>query len=108
MAPAYVLLATLFAGTATTAVAQDPGNAEKGRIFAEKICAECHAVGSQRARSPFATVASFKEIANSPGMGEIALSVWLRTPHKTNMPNLVLEPNDREDVIAYIVSLLDR
>jgi cytochrome c2 len=101
-------MAALLIGAATSAVAQDPGNAEKGRAFAQRVCAECHAVGPTSVRTPLASVASFKEIANSPGMTEIALSVWLRTPHKTNMPNLVLEPNDRDDVIAYIVSLRDR
>ena len=35
-----------------------------------------------------------------------ALSVWLRTPHKS-MPDLIIEPEDRNNVIAYIVSLRD-
>ena len=35
-----------------------------------------------------------------------ALSVWLRTPHKS-MPDLIIEQEDRNNVIAYIVSLRD-
>ena len=34
----------------------------------------------------------------------MALTVWFQSPH-TNMPNLILEPAARDDVIAYIVSL---
>jgi hypothetical protein len=32
--------------------------------------------------------------------------VWFQSPHP-NMPNLILEPGARDDVIAYIVSLRD-
>jgi hypothetical protein len=33
--------------------------------------------------------------------------VWLQTPHPT-MPNLIVDAQDREDVIAYILSLQDK
>jgi hypothetical protein len=36
-----------------------------------------------------------------------ALTVWSRTTHPT-MPNLVIEPTDMDDLIAYILSLRDR
>ena len=36
----------------------------------------------------------------------MALTVWFQSPH-SNMPNLILEPSDRDDVIAYILSLRD-
>ena len=39
-------------------------------------------------------------------MTATALAVWLRTPHKS-MPNLMIAPQDRNNVIAYIVSLRD-
>ena len=39
-------------------------------------------------------------------MNRMALIVWFQSPHP-NMPNLILEPGDRDDVIAYIVSLRD-
>ncbi len=37
-------------------------------------------------------------------MTELAIKVWLQTPHPT-MPNLMLPANDREDIAAYITSL---
>ena len=56
--------------------------------------------------SPRVGVATFKTIANTPGMTGTALAVWLRTPHKS-MPNLIIEAEDRNNVIAYILSLGD-
>ena len=36
-----------------------------------------------------------------------ALTVWSRTTHRT-MPNLVIPPNDMDDLIAYILSLREQ
>jgi mono/diheme cytochrome c family protein len=92
----------------TTAVpAQDLGDKSKGRIFAQAICAECHAVMPSGTASPRTDAATFKAIANTPGMTELAIAVWLKTPHK-NMPNLIIGNDDMENVIAYIISLRDK
>jgi hypothetical protein len=56
--------------------------------------------------SPPPAIATFKQIANTAGMTRMALTVWFQSPHP-NMPNLILEPGDRDDVIAYILSLRD-
>ena len=37
-------------------------------------------------------------------MTGIALTVWLTTSHPT-MPNIIVEPPDMDNVIAYILSL---
>jgi len=50
---------------------------------------------------------TFRQIANAPDMSEIALSVLLRTPHKT-MSNFTFEPDELRDLVAYIMSLRDR
>jgi hypothetical protein len=34
----------------------------------------------------------------------MALTVWFQSPHPS-MPNLILEPGARDDVITYILSL---
>ena len=49
-------------------------------------------------------VAPFRTIANASGMTATAISVFLRTPHRS-MPNLMIEEADRNNVIAYIMSL---
>jgi mono/diheme cytochrome c family protein len=85
------------------ASAQQTGDARRGLIHAQRQCSDCHAAHGAR----LAGIATFKEIANTPGMTPIALMVWFQSPHP-NMPNLILDPGDRDDVIAYIVSLRDR
>jgi hypothetical protein len=39
-------------------------------------------------------------------MTATALTVWLTTSHPT-MPNIVIEPNDMDNVVAFILSLKD-
>ena len=88
----------------TTAVnAQPLGDVEKGRAIAGQICAECHAIHPGE-KSPRVESPTFEKIASTPGMTELAIKVWLQTPHPT-MPNLMLPVNDREDVAAFITSL---
>ena len=49
---------------------------------------------------------TFKEYANRPGTTGTALAVWLQEPHPS-MPELVVPFDDRDDLIAYILSLKD-
>jgi mono/diheme cytochrome c family protein len=107
MRPSLTVTVAALVASLLPAVAQDAGDATRGRNVAQRLCISCHAIDADMARRPLPGVASFKTIANTPGMTALALSVWLRTPHR-NMPNLVLEPRDRDDVIAYIVSQRER
>jgi cytochrome c2 len=91
---------------ASLANAQQVGDAKRGLIYAQRQCSNCHAVQTGQAQSPVPAIATFKQIANTPGMTPMALMVWFQSPHP-NMPNLILDPADRDDVIAYIVSLRD-
>jgi mono/diheme cytochrome c family protein len=100
-----VIVALLSCGTG--ALAQETGDAARGRQYARTVCAECHAISAAEPVSPRPDVAPFKTIANTPGMTALALYVWFRSPHPT-MPNLLLAPQDTDDVIAYILSLKDK
>jgi mono/diheme cytochrome c family protein len=100
------LLALLAAAAAgSPAAAQEVGDARKGLAFAQKFCAECHAVAPGQPVP--AAAPPFRAIANTPGMTGLALAVFLRTPHR-NMPNLIISDRDRDNVIAYILSLRDK
>ena len=98
------MLVSLLALLAPAALAQEPGSPGRGQVYAERTCAECHAIKPAAALSPNPGAAPFQVIADTPGMTARALSVWLRTTHKT-MPNLIIGDDDRDDVIAYITSL---
>ena len=83
------------------------GDAHKGLVYAERVCAECHNVSRSEATSPNRQAPPFKQIADTPGMSVTALTVWSRTSHPT-MPNYMIDPADMDDLIAYIVSLREK
>ena len=84
--------------------AQEAGDLQKGRALAQQVCAECHAVGTEDARSPNSRSPSFVAIASTPGMTAIALNVLLHTSHRS-MPNLILDAEQTSGIIAYVLSL---
>jgi mono/diheme cytochrome c family protein len=84
--------------------AQDAGDAKRGLAYASKNCTECHTIERDGWTSPNPEAPPFQQLANTQGVSWIALTAWLQSSHK-NMPNLLIQPKDREDVIAYILSL---
>ena len=79
------------------------GDAAQGKRFAQSECAGCHGVdANQRSRNQAAP--SFPDIAASPGLTATAIRVWLQSPHAT-MPNIKLSDEDKDNVIAYLLSL---
>jgi mono/diheme cytochrome c family protein len=105
--PMFPIVTLMWIAGTTAVPAQDLGDKSKGREFAQAVCAECHAVVPAETASPRTDAATFKAIANTPGMTELAIAVWLKTPHK-KMPNLIISKDDLENVIAYIVSLREK
>lgn len=85
--------------------ADEPGNAAEGLAYARAHCAECHGVEtSSEDFSPNADAPDFSVVANTPGMTERALVVWLQTSHPT-MPDLIIPPEARDNLVAYIMTL---
>ena len=87
-----------------SASAEEPGDAEAGLQYVRANCAECHEVERHSKIVPDFEAPGFPEIANMSGMTGRALVVALQTSHK-KMPNFVLPEKDRNDVVAYIMSL---
>lgn len=102
--PAALKAVALAAALAGPGVAQEVGSPDRGHAVARRLCAECHAVEAARAASPRLDATPFAAIANTSGMTAMALSAALQTSHRT-MPNVILEPTDFSDVVAYILSL---
>jgi mono/diheme cytochrome c family protein len=101
---------TLLAATLTLLIASGPstaqeiGSAGRGLALAQQVCGQCHAIQKEQTKSPNDDAPAFQNIASVPGMTAIALSAALHTPHQT-MPNLVLDPDELADIVAYILSL---
>ena len=82
----------------------DGGDPRAGRALAQDVCAECHATQPQQPRSPNPRAPTFLELATTPGMTRSALTVALTTPH-AGMPMFRLTPEQRADIMAYVLSL---
>ena len=89
------------------ASAQELGSARAGHDFAMDICAECHWVSDKQFVIPESEAPSFFQVAEDPAVTATALRVFFGTPHE-NMPNIMLSDSERDDVIAYILSLRQR
>jgi mono/diheme cytochrome c family protein len=86
--------------------AQQDGDARRGEAIALQTCVACHAVrkgdASTKPEAP-----PFTAIATVRGMSPTALTVALLSPHRA-MPNIMLDPQERADVVAYILTLKTR
>jgi mono/diheme cytochrome c family protein len=86
--------------------------ADRGAMVALGACARCHQVRPDRPSAQEAAAPSFMEIANLAGRNRDYLRRFATQRHLVRsvgetpavMPTLSLSPEDREDVIAFILS----
>ena len=74
-----------------------------GRKLVEAWCMTCHATDANTV-GPSNAAPNFARVANQPSTTELALKVFLRSSHPS-MPNLVLTPEQSDDIVSYILSL---
>jgi len=92
----------VWAGTAT---AQGlPGDPEAGGKLAREVCAVCHIVSENQLDDPGVGAPTFFEVVAHPSVTALSLRVFLRTPH-ARMPDLMLTPDETDDIISYILTL---
>jgi len=101
---AYLPAVALAAVAAVSPGRAQEGDPRMGLAVAQDLCASCHAIYRAAGTSPNVKAPAFETIAAVPGMTAIALGVALRTSHN-EMPNIILDREQRENVIAYILSL---
>ncbi len=88
--------------------AQDlTGDPVAGGKLARDVCAECHVV--ERGQKDLALVGapSFLDLAADPAVTEMSLRFLLQRPHD-RMPDLVLNKDQTDDVVSYILTLKPR
>jgi mono/diheme cytochrome c family protein len=78
------------------ALAQQAGDPAVGARLAAVNCAKCH--------DGHGAAPAFTAVAAMPSTTQTSLGVFLQTSHGS-MPNLILSAADRNDLIAYILSL---
>jgi mono/diheme cytochrome c family protein len=84
--------------------ADPPGDTANGRAVARTWCAHCHNVERGETRQRADGLASFTALANDPRQTPERLRAFLARPHG-RMPDLNLSRQDRDDLIAYFLSL---
>lgn len=89
---------------AARAGAQQRADWNHGVVLARTWCAACHAVDRYGAGSSFATPPPFSGIAHDPKMSPDVIRRQLSTSH-TLMPKMALSERDKNDLIAYILTL---
>jgi len=91
----------------------EPRNAtERGAIVADRTCSLCHQVSVSKPSQQEAAAPSFMEIANLAGRSRDYLRRFATQRHvvetvgepKPVMPTVFLSPEEREDVVAYILA----
>ena len=90
-----LLLLTIF----PAALAQQLGDPAAGERLAAANCAQCHGADDAQGAAP-----ALAAIAAMPSTTQASLNAFLQTPH-AKMPNLILSVAERNDLIAYILSL---
>lgn len=107
-----VLVALVLAGLqGASAMAGEPGSIARGRAFVKTHCSACHAVG-HTGRSPYRPAPPLRTLNNKydvEGLAE-AFAEGIIVGHKgeRQMPEFVLQPNEIDDLIAYLKSLKPR
>jgi mono/diheme cytochrome c family protein len=79
------------------------GDSSPGKDLAERWCAQCHALEPHRV-SPNSAAPPFPQLAAEPSVTPYSLRVLLRSPH-ASMPNLMLNPEQMDEITEYIISL---
>ncbi len=94
--------------TTGSALAQEqawPGDPVAGRGLAEELCSACHAIPGQGPVLEAPSAPPFQALAADPAVTGLTLHAYLRTLHPP--PSFVLDEEQLNDVVAYILSLRD-
>jgi mono/diheme cytochrome c family protein len=97
-------LVAALAGAPEGSAADPPGDVGNGLAIARTWCAQCHAVEAGETRQRADGLPSFVAIANSGRHTADSLRAFLTQPHG-RMPDLNLSRQERDDLIAYLLSL---
>ena len=89
-------------GAASSLAWSAPASATRGKVIAQRWCAECHVVTPDQRRAK-ADVPTFREIAKRRQASSVPLEQFLMNPHPV-MPDMQLTRAEVADLAAYIRS----
>jgi cytochrome c len=99
----------LLLATAASAITPEPGDVERGHDFAKANCASCHAI-EKTGGSPYEPAPPFRKLHEKydvEGLAEALAEGIVVGDHDgpRQMPEFVLEPDEIDDLLAYLKSL---
>ena len=104
----FVLVAAAFPAIlapSAGACAQDAAAVERGKAVVEKWCRDCHVPNMLAKKRDMAP--PFQEIARKTGYDQAAFRAFLDADHFP-MTTFRLFDNEKDDVAAYLASLVDK
>ncbi|MBM3487535.1 MAG: cytochrome c [Alphaproteobacteria bacterium] len=104
MRRADLVFLALLVPVPATAIELLPGDPDVGRDLAARWCANCHDIAPRRQTSLLAVAPAFQSIAEKPGATVLSLRVYLQSPHG-DMPDIMLSPDQTDNLVSYILSL---
>lgn len=79
--------------------------AAQGLAFAQAHCGACHGV-AVNTLSPLPAAPPFEVVANTPGLTQQSLRIWLRDSHNyPEIMNFEIAPEHLENLSAYMTTL---
>lgn len=101
---ASVLVSSLAIMSTAVGAEELLGDPAAGRKLAEDVCSACHVTAPGQESTTDVDAPAFPDLANEPRVTALSLRVFLQTPHE-RMPDLRLDRDETDNVIAYILSL---
>lgn len=104
----FIISAAMLAGCSDDIQEPPVGDAAAGRVIAERSCRSCHAIGPDD-ESTIPVAPPFREIVRrwppenlAEALGE---GIQVAHPGSVQMPEFELEPQEIDDLIAYLQTL---
>jgi mono/diheme cytochrome c family protein len=76
----------------------------RGQQLVEAWCKECHSIDGSAVRTDKNNAPDLRKVANMPSTTALSLKVFLNSSH-TNMPNVIIQPSDADEIVHYILGL---
>jgi mono/diheme cytochrome c family protein len=102
--PILIALPLIVAASLASAGPTSKPDPATGKALAERLCTNCHLIGTAEQNHANPDVPSFPEIANLPEQTAGAVEARIMLP-KHPMPQIPLTKSELSDLAAYILSL---
>lgn len=104
LATAMVIAAALLFIRMHRADGAATAEASKGQRLVEAWCKECHSIDGSAVTAGKPNAPDLRKVAAMPSTTALSLRVFLNSTH-TNMPNVIIQPSDADEIIHYILGL---